>query len=128
MNRGIINHKARARQLRDFSGLRYGNITPTDIDGLIEYHNKAFVIIELKYGDAEIKDGQRIALEVICDDLQSKKPAIVIIARHYQHDTEKDIDTANAIVEKYRSRRVWYTPQKQMTVKNIIDSFLKGIR
>jgi len=40
--RGKIEHRDRARQIRDFSNLRYGNITPTDIDGLIEYQNKCF--------------------------------------------------------------------------------------
>ena len=38
--RGATTYKERAKQGRDFTGLRYGNITPTDIDGLIEYHGK----------------------------------------------------------------------------------------
>jgi len=48
--KGVIHAPQRATQLRDYSGLLFGNITPTDIDGLIEYKNIGYVIIELKYG------------------------------------------------------------------------------
>jgi len=127
MNRGMINHRERAKQLRDFSGLRFGNITPTDIDGLIEYKDKAYVIIEYKFGEAEIPTGQMIALERICDDLQNFKHTILIIARHNQ-PVEKDIDCANAIAEKYRWRKKWIIiknlTQEIWTVKKLIDWFL----
>lgn len=127
MNRGVINHRERAKQIRDFSGLRFGNITPTDIDALIEYKDKAYVIIEYKFGEAEVPTGQMIALERICDDLQNFKHTILIIARHNQ-PVEQDIDGANAIVEKYRWRKKWIVikniTQETWKVKKLIDWFL----
>ena len=127
MNRGVINHRERAKQIRDFSGLRFGNITPTDIDALIEYKDKAYVIIEYKFGEAEVPTGQMIALERICDDLQNFKHTILIIARHNQ-SVEQDIDGANAIVEKYRWRKKWIVikniTQETWKVKKLIDWFL----
>ena len=62
-NRGSIQFPDRARQLIDFSGLRYNKITPTDIDGFIEYHDEAIVFMEFKYGNAELPYGQKLALE-----------------------------------------------------------------
>ena len=42
-NRGVIQNRDRKKQIIDFSGLKYGKITPTDIDGLIEYKDKAMM-------------------------------------------------------------------------------------
>ena len=120
--RGEIYHRARAKQLRDYSGLRFGNITPTDIDGLIEYHGKAFIIIELKYNDAPIFFGQMLALERLTDDLG--KPAICIIANHNIANPEQDVDVATCLVSQYRFKGVWRLPKKERTVKEIITLFL----
>ena len=42
--RGKIRNENHAKQLNDFSGLlRRRGITPTDIDGLIDYSGRAFI-------------------------------------------------------------------------------------
>lgn len=126
MERGVINNKDRARQLRDFSGLRYGNITPTDIDGLIEYKDIAYVIFETKFGSAEVPRGQMIALERLCDDLQNYKHTIVIISSH-NHPVTEEIDLANSIVTQYRWRKKWVDMKDNpYTVKMLVDWFLNS--
>jgi len=126
MNRGIINNKGRARQLRDFSGLRYGNITPTDIDALIEYKDRAYVIVEFKFGEADVPTGQMIALTRLCDDLQNYKHTILIIARH-DYPIEQDINAANSVVEKYRWMKKWNDMRNNpYTVRKLIDWFLES--
>lgn len=126
MERGVINNKDRARQLRDFSGLRYGNITPTDIDGLIEYKDIAYVIFETKLGSAEVPRGQMIALERLCDDLQNYKHTIVIISSH-NHPVTEEIDLANSIVTQYRWRKKWVDMKDNpYTVKMLVDWFLNS--
>ena len=128
-NRGLINNRARAKQLRDYSGLRFGNITPTDLDGVIEYHNKAYLILELKYEDPELYLGQRLALERITDDLEYRKPTLCIIASHYQHNPSKDIDAANASVTEYRLKGEWIkiSQDSTITTRNIMDLFLEDL-
>jgi hypothetical protein len=128
-NRGKIINEDRAKQLRDFGGLLFGNITPTDIDGLIEYHNKAYVIMEFKHRDNEIPDGQRKALERMNDDFeQMGKRSICIIARHCQDDCNEPIDAANAIVTEFREKRNWVVIVNNSTlVKNFITDFLNQI-
>lgn len=126
--RGVIQNRARAKQLRDFSGLHFGNITPTDIDGLIEYHGKAYVILELKLTDAILSDGQRLALERLTDDLsRSGKKSLCIIASHDTQDSEGDIDVANAIVAEYRWGGKWLNPKIQYNVKQFMDLFLAKV-
>ena len=122
MQRGRITYHTRARQQRDYSGVRYGNITPTDIDGIIDYKNRCWVIIELKYMDATIPFGQMLCLERLTDDLQRVKPTLCIIASHMQHNPELDIDVANSLVTHYRKDSMWF--QAQGTVKQTLDNFL----
>lgn len=82
--KGKIDDKDYSRQIKDYSGLRYGNITPTDIDGFIEYHNKKFVFIEYKKMDQNIPQrGQELAFQRLVDLINdSGKDAIYIVAEH----------------------------------------------
>jgi hypothetical protein len=124
--RGEIDNRERAKQLRNFGGLRYGNITPTDIDGLIEYKNIAYVIIETKFGDTQLPLGQSIALERLCDDLQNYKHTILIISKH-NHPVNEDIDLANSIVVKYRWMKKWIDMcNSSYTVRKLVDWFLES--
>lgn len=107
--RGEIRNRERASQLVNFSGVRAGNITPTDLDGLVEYHNQAYFIVELKMEGVEVPMGQFVALQRLCDDLGRSKPhTIVLIARH-ETPIGKDINAAEAVVEKYRYKGAWKT-------------------
>lgn len=126
--RGQIISPDRARQIRDFSGLLFGTITPTDIDGLIEYHKRAYVIIETKLSGARERDGQRLALQRLTDDLhRAHRPSICIIAAHNTDDISQPIDVANAVTIEYRYKRHWHRPKKIYTVRETIETFLKAI-
>lgn len=125
MLKGATVYKERAKQGRDFTGLRYGNITPTDIDALIEYQDKAYIFIEAKLNGAEMPHGQKLALERLCDDLQKIKPTLLILITH-NTPYNQEIDFAKALVKKYRYKGRWATPQNVPTTKELIDSFLKG--
>lgn len=118
--RGEIRNRERASQLVNFSGVRAGNITPTDLDGLVEYHNRAYFIVELKMEGVDVPMGQLLALERLCDDLARSKPhTIVLIARH-ETPIGMDINAAEAVVEKYRYKGVWHNLD---SVKGLGDVF-----
>lgn len=122
-------HRDRARQIVDFSGMLFNyKITPTDIDGLIEYRNKCFVFFEIKYkndeGVAPLPFGQGLALKRIVDSLN--KPAVLLIASHCVFDYSVDIDAAKCIVERYYWMGEWYKPRsKTLTLKTACDNFIK---
>ena len=88
-----LKYKSRARQINSFLGLiRRRNITPTDIDGIIDYNGKAFIILEGKHSDAELPKGQRMALENLANAiLDGNKRVVVIVFRHHVHDVNDDI-------------------------------------
>lgn len=69
-----IQNPERMKQLIDFKGLGLdGGIYPTDIDGLIEYHDKEYIIIEVKHGNAKVPVGQRVAMQRMVDDFTKKQ-------------------------------------------------------
>lgn len=124
-NRGKVSNAKRAAQLRDFTGLRFGRITPTDLDALIEYHNKAYVLIEVKLEGAVFEGGQKIALERLCDDLEKAKPTLLILARH-NYPVEQEIDFGACAIEKYRYQRKWYTA-RYSDVRKLVRKFISMI-
>ena len=125
--RDEIKNRERARQLISFKGLCWGSITPTDIDMFIEYHNKAYIIGEAKLFNADIPNGQMLALVRQCDDLQKVKPTYLIIARH-NTPIDQDVDFANCIVEKFRHDGKWISmvddKSKNWTVKQLLSVFI----
>ena len=124
--RGKIINRKRKKQLSDFSGLRYGKITPTDIDGFIDFGNIVFIFFELKLEDVELPTGQRLALERLVDGMEKEgKCSIGIIAIHGIFSTNKDIDASSCIVTCYRFKKQWVIPKKEYTLKQMIDSVLR---
>lgn len=122
--RGETTNKARAMQGRDFTGLRFGNITPTDIDGLIEYKGICYIFLEAKVTGAEMSFGQKLALERLCDDLQKSKPTILILCTH-NTPVDKEIDFSKAIAERYRYKGQWLNYGK--TTKELVTKFIERI-
>lgn len=123
-SRGTIQFRDRKRQIIDFSNLRIGTITPTDCDGLIEYHNKAYVIFEIKYRDAEVPHGQLEALVRSIDDYkQAGKAAVLIIAEHTVDDTTRDIDAAKCNVRSWYTGK-WKRPNSAITLGQLVEQFI----
>ena len=108
--RGVIRNRAFKQQIADFSGLRFGNITPTDLDAFMDFNNKLFVFVETKHGDSEMQYGQRLALERLCDACHNP-PIRYAVAFITRHDSDSDIDFAQTIVTKYRWGGKWISPQ-----------------
>lgn len=97
-----------ARQLIDFDGLTFDGIQPTDIDGMIEYRNQAYVIFEFKYDAAEMPLGQRLCIERMTDALaKAGKKAVAFLCSH-QSRIGEDILARNAIVKRIYYKGEWY--------------------
>lgn len=122
--RGKIRNREFATQIRDFSGLRYGKITPTDIDGFLDFGNKLFVFIESKYGTGRLPYGQRLALERLCDACHCPplRVSILLIGRHLEKD---NVDYANMRVVEYRWRKKWCDAEKEKTIGEVISMMIE---
>lgn len=121
--RGKIHTPNLAVQLRDFSGLRYGNITPTDIDSFLDFGDRLFVFIEGKLEGVSLPLGQRLALERLTDaSVNVSRYAIGIICEH--RNRIGAIDFSQCIVVAYRWKKKWNIPTIRYTVKEMVDKTL----
>jgi len=122
--RGQIQNRERARQLRDFTGLQFGSITPTDVDGFVEFRDKLFVWIEAKLGGQSIPSGQRLALERQCDAVsETGRMAVVLVIDHDTSPSE-DINFASCLVREYRLEQEWREPLMPITCRAAIEILL----
>lgn len=108
--RGAIRNQTHRRQLADFTQLRWGAITPTDIDGFMDFSNRLFVFIEGKHGKTPLPIGQQLALERLCDACCSQERTAVAFVIHHDTSSEFAIDYGNAYVTSYRWKQKWITP------------------
>jgi hypothetical protein len=125
--RGIIHFRDRARQINNFSKLRYcRGITPTDIDGAFEFDGKMFIFFELKYREKDIDTGQRLFFERICNALnRSGRHCLCIHARHEIGDFTKDVNADKCTVVKYYAQSGrWITPKQETTVHSLVNSYI----
>ncbi|MBU1172997.1 MAG: hypothetical protein KKD44_25835 [Proteobacteria bacterium] len=126
-DRGKIRNKKYISRLRDFSGLKWDKITPTDIDAFVEFSGRLFIFIEAKIKGTELERGQKLAFERLGDAI-TKGESYFIIAD--QEKTEKEpedgIDYSILPVRKYRYKSKWYDPpQHGITVKEFIITVRK---
>ena len=123
--RGAIRNRQLAMQIRDFRGLRFGSITPTDIDGFLEFGDRLFVFIEGKRDGAPLANGQMLALARLADACHCppRRFATVIVVDHPTSDD--DIDYAIATVRIWRWGGEWRKPLQQgIKLREAIDRLL----
>lgn len=123
--RSGIRDRSALRQIKEFGKLVWGSIRPSDMDLLLEWKNRAYVLGEIKHVKARPNNGQRLALLRLCDDLSEKKPCLLFYAEH-DVSPELDIDVAACSVSRFRFRNNWRTPRKTMTVWWLMDRFVRS--
>lgn len=121
--RGVIQNRSFKNQVADMSGLRWGNITPTDIDAFIDFGDKLFVLVEGKFGGATVQYGQLLAIQRLCDACHNppRRFSFAIIADHKSTDGQ-DIDFANMIVRTVRFNGKWTAPMiSNSSLRTVVD-------
>lgn len=115
------------RQLIDYSGINDGGMYPSDIDGCIEYHGRAYIFFEYKYQDSPIPGGQKLMYQRLADDLTTAgKLACVMLCSHDVRDEKKDIDGAGAFVSAVYFRGKWHAVRRY-TVAAWVKKFLAWV-
>lgn len=93
----------------------------------MEFGDRIFVFIELKYGGGEVRGGQRLAFERLVDAVAATgRHAIFIVARHGIAGKDSgQIDAAKCPVTEYRVKGQWRRPGGSHTLKDIVDKFIE---
>lgn len=127
---GAFRNPERAKQLNVFEGLSSDGVEATDIDGLIEYHNKGYIIYEIKHENAEMPFGQRLAIERMIKDASScGKSAIAMVVEHSVSDYSQPVAVRECRVRElyYGKERRWRKPKRAMTAGELTDVVIRGI-
>lgn len=119
-----FQYRERAKQLMSFEGMQWDSMTPTDIDGFLDYRGKYFVYMEGKVVGKDLLRGQELALENATQShVKAGHKAIAIV---FEHNTpvEQDVIVKNCRVVRYYFKNEWQETQQPRTVKELIDLFL----
>lgn len=109
-----MQYDDRFRQPLLFEGMAYNNIYPTDIDAITEYHNRLFIIMEVKGEGVPLCYGQITALTRMVDALQdAEKEAILFVCRHNVLDSKKPVILKDTTVEDVYWNRRWHKIKKK---------------
>ena len=123
MPKSEIRNKIHASQIHDFSGLvRHRGISPTDIDGYIDYNGNAFLIMEGKHIRAAECTGQKLALKNLADAINNAGKLACAIIYEHQASKGQDIKVAECIVSEVYWRGRWVGESKR-TVLAFIQAF-----
>ena len=135
-NRGHIRNLERFKQPCDFHKFRHGNITPTDIDILVELHDKKWFYGEIKEAGVDVPDGQRLVLgRQAIDFRKAGKDVIAFICYHNTTDASIEIPVSEAAVSEicigefsvspYGNRvPEWNLIDEPMTALMLFDMFI----
>jgi hypothetical protein len=116
----LWRNKIHGSQLKDFSGLKWGAISPTDIDAILEFSNRLFIIVETKYKNSPMPRGQLLALERVCDAINDppNKHCLILLT---SHETDGDIDMGLTVVTQVRENGVWAKEIPEIRLRDLID-------
>lgn len=133
-NRGTFQNTEYAEQLVYFDGMRFegengvNDVTPTDIDGLIQLtRENCFIFFELKHSGS-VPYGQKMALEKLCDGLEAGGVnSVAIVATH--HTPQQDpIIARDAKVEKVYWKGEWKFCKGNPPLLWTIQKYIEKIR
>ena len=124
-----IRNRNRARQLVSFRGMNLGDGRwPTDFDAVIDWDDRAWLVYEVKHGDAPMPPGQKKALTRFVNDIESSlKPAIAMVVEHHVDDPSVDIELSECNVRSVYYDGVWKPPKKPTTAGELTVDFISHI-
>lgn len=129
-----ILYPNRYRQPIAFRGLDIGkNMYPTDIDGLIEYKDLAYLFFDVKTKGTPFKKGQKLALErLVKDTNHAGKISMAFLVEHEVYDPNETVYVEEGLLkrvcvfDKEEEKAIWKEPRtNNITVKEAYESFFE---
>jgi len=125
--RGKYYSKDRLKQIISFEGIKRlnRNITPTDIDALIDYNGNAFIFNETKYKDAPFHEGQRMAIENVINGLCRNGSDACCFYSIHEIPINEIVILKNCIVLEIYHNGCWHKYDGSNTVLQWIEVYEK---
>ena len=133
-SRGTFQNENHAKQLVSFEGLRFkgrngiSNVTPTDIDGLVQLDKEnCFIFFELKHSGG-VPYGQASALTKLADAVQAGGTNCVVFVAVHNTPFPQTIIAKDSIVRNIYWKGKWYVEYKGRTLYEIAINFIDFIK
>ena len=123
----MFNYERKAKQLVSFDGMDCGGSSLSDIDFCLEFHNKVWVIGEVKGRNVLLPKGQRFFLERFVNMARDGgKRAIAIVVEHNVWDWKETIQLKNCQVREYYTSETgrWAYPRRPYFVEEMINQYI----
>ena len=116
-----FHNRARAAQLIDFEGLRWGLCTATDIDISLDWQGRTFIFTELKGQGKMLTKGQQYHLEGVVKAIRKGGLTAYAILAHHATRASEDIIAAKCIVHSVYDGNSWEPIEENKTLAKVID-------
>lgn len=123
-----------AKQLVSFEGLKFkgrngiSNVTPTDIDGLVQLDNEnCFIFFELKHSGG-VPLGQSSALARLADAVQAGGVKCAVFVAIHNTPYPETVMAKDAVVRNIYWNGKWYIERKGRTLHEIALNFIDFIK
>lgn len=123
-----IENEKRARQLVRFDGMDFCNKGFTDIDAVMDWHGRAWLMFEVNGRGKELTTGQRILAEHFVGMAgDSGRFAVAAVVEHGVMDCKRDVLLSECdVVELYDTKGMaWRPPREPMTAKELARRFVQ---
>jgi hypothetical protein len=126
MSERTINNKERGKQMVSYKGLFDCSMSASDIDGIVDYKNKAWLLYEIKCSGLtpySCSHGQITMLERLTDNLGKVKPSVLFWCSH-DFPTDEDVSLADCEVWFIRFNEEWIHIPSGIRAKDITKGFI----
>lgn len=131
--RGTFQNEQEAKQLISFEGMKYKgrngvyNVTPTDVDGALEFEvENCFIFFELKrYG--ELLYGQKKFYMRLVDTLCKGGADSILFVSQHNADKGKTIIAKKSVVKQIYWRGKWYDIHDRCTLGECVGKYLSHL-
>ena len=129
-SRGKLQYVDYAKQLISYDGMRFPgrtglyDVTPTDIDGFLQFDRyNCFIFIELKH-NGDLPDGQENALIKTVDAIQRGGAESALFVAIHNTPAKEMVNARDAVISKTYWKRTWYIHHGDKTLYEAIRQFL----
>lgn len=120
-----ITNEPRLVQPKDFRGLRWGALMPTDLDICYDHHGLCWVLGELKVRGTPLPEGQQLAYTRLCEDVTAGGREVLFLIAEHRTEPPRAIDVARCMVRKYWWGGSWHPllDEQGETYRTVLDMF-----
>ena len=121
----MVKNRETLGQVILFEGLQTKNVSPSDIDAVLEIRGNYLILFEVKKDGFDIPKGQRILLETLVDVWDETGRMGIVVKAAHRVKNNKDILLKNCEVSEIYYKGSWKVIEDTILVGDFLKDFYK---